>query len=341
MAAYTTIDDPEAYFQTVIWTGDGSDGRTITLPGDTNMQPDFIWSKNRGDGEDHCLMDVVRTFASGKAMRTNGHDEEGGVGTAARGWTEATSDGFTVEDGSSNANLVNDDGNTYVAWCWKESATSGFDIVAYTGTGSAHTESHSLSAVPHLMIVKNRSDSDAWRVYHHGNTAAPETDYLVLNTTAATADDSAAWNDTAPTSSVFSVGTSDQTNENTDSFIAYLFSEIQGFSKFGSYTGNGNADGTFVYTGFRPAFVIQKATGATEQWTMYTNKTLGYNPDNNFIYPNANTAEQTDDEIDFLSNGFKWRSNSGRLNSSGGAYIYMAWAEAPLVNSNGVPCNAR
>ena len=361
MAVYTTIDDPSVYFQLVSWTGNGTDGRTITLPGSTDMRPDFIWVKNRTDAEDHCLMDVVRTFASGKAMRSNGGDEEGGVGTAARGWVEAASDGFTCEDGSSNANLVNASSDLYVAWCWKAgttsgitttganitpsaysfNTTSGISIIKYEGNGTDGTNTaHGLGAVPHMIIVKRLENVNYWAVYHHKNTSAPNTDYLVLNASDATGD-AGIWKDIDPTSVYFRTDNSTSVNASGEDMVAYLFTSIQGYSKFGSYTGNGYADGPFVYTGFRPALVIIKNTAASQNWTMNDNKRLGYNTDNNILFPNTTGADHTGDNIDLLSNGFKIRWDDGVNNTSGENFIYMAWAEAPFVNSSGVPCNAR
>ena len=361
MAAYTTIDDPSAYFQTVTWTGNGTDGRTITLPGDTDMQPDFIWVKNRTDGEDHCLMDSVRTFASGKALRTNGADEEGGVGTANRGWVEAASDGFTCEDGSTNANLVNDSSDAYVAWCWKAgttsgitttgaditpgaysfNTTSGISIIKYEGNGTDGTNTaHGLGAIPHMIIVKRLENVNYWAVYHHKNTSAPNTDYLVLNATDA-ASDAGIWKDSDPTSVYFRHDNSTSVNANGEDMVAYLFTSIQGYSKFGSYTGNGNADGPFVYTGFRPAFIMIKRTDSTGDWGIFDNKREGYNDETNRLKPNGNDAEEDDDFMDILSNGFKIRITSASINASGGAFIFAAFAEAPFVNSEGVPCNAR
>jgi len=342
--AYTSIDDPEAYFQTVTWTGNGTDGRTITLPGSTDMQPDFIWVKNRTDSEDIFIMDSVRTFASGKALRTNGSDEEGGVGTAARGWVEAASDGFTVESGSSNANLVNDDSDTYVAWCWKESATSGFDILTYTGNGSARTIAHSLSAVPHFIAVKRRdSHGNNYVVQHKGvDQSAPEDYTLALDNNAVRINETL-WNDTLGTSSVFSVGTAAGVNGSSNTYVAWLWSEKQGFSKFGSYEGNGNADGSFIYTGFRPALIFTKEIDATSSWMVFDSKRNGFNGDNPKLSFNDNGGDDgaAAGLVDILSNGFKIRSTSSEVGTSGNTYIYGAWAEQPLVNSNGVPNNAR
>ena len=192
------------------------------------------------------------------------------------------------------------------------------------------------------MVVKNRDSAVNWTVYHHKNTSAPETDRLLLNTTDATGDSDAEWNDTAPTSSVFSVGTGDSPNKSGDAIIAYLWTEKQGFSKFGKYEGNGNADGAFIYTGFSPSFVMLKEIDQTGNWCMSDNKRPGYNP-TNMVNANENGAQTTDgtNTIDHLSNGFKLRTTGSSSNTSDSTYIYIAFAEAPFVNSNGVPCNAR
>ena len=330
--AYTTIDDPSLYFQTVLYTGNGST-QDITLPGDTDLQPDLIWTKGRNIAAGSILTDSVRGVNRQLQAASNALEE-----TLTTVHTAFNSDGFSL---GSNGN-VNTDGNTYVGWCWKETATAGFDIVTATGNATAKTISHSLSAVPHVMISKEKSGSvNDWTVYHHKNTSAPETDSLILNETNATSDQNTHWNDTSPTSSVFTVGTGSVVNRDSSTYVYYLWSEKQGYSKFGKYTGNGNADGPFVYTGFRPALVIIKNTAASQNWTMNDNKRLGYNPDNNILFPNTTGADHTGDNIDLLSNGFKIRWDDGVNNTSGENFIYMAWAEAPFVNSSGVPCNAR
>ena len=334
MAAYTAIDDPEAYFQVKIYTGNGSTP-SITLDGDEDMQPDLVWIKNRDTTDSHCLFDAVRGAA--EVLHSDTTDAET---TDADTLTSFDSDGFAL-----GADVkVNTDTEAYVAWNWKESATAGFDIVAYQGTGSTRTISHNLSAVPHCILIMPRTNAGYGKsMYHHKNTAAPETDVLVLNTTAATSDNADYWNDTAPTSSVFTLDTLEAVNENggTRYYIAYLWSEKQGFSKFGSYTGNGDADGTFVYTGFRPAFFMVKRTDSTDYWGMFDNKKDPHNQVGGRFWANEGSAESTGQAMDFLSNGFKIRATNAYWNASGGTYIYMAFAEAPFVNSNGVPCNAR
>ena len=327
--AYTTIDDPEEYFNTVLWTGNGSN-RDITGVG---FEPNFTWIKQRNDVFSHVLGNSIS--GDNKFLVSSSESAES---TDSDKFRTFVSDGFQV--GTHNG--VNGNSNTYVGWSWKESATAGFDIVGYTGNGNARTISHSLSAVPSMMIVKSRSSANKpWGVYHHKNTSAPETDFLSLNNTNATADSSAFWSDTAPTSSVFTVGTSNDVNENGTTYIAYLFSEKKGYSKFGSYTGNGNADGTFIYLGFKPAFIIAKKTSSTSDWGIYDNKRNTFNVMDLRLKANSNGADDqsSDNNIDFLSNGFKHRTASGW--NAAATYIYMAFAENPFVTSTGIPTTAR
>ena len=339
MAVYTSIDDPEAYFRIKLYTGNATDDTGIVFDTtDTTMQPDFVWIKNRNSTNEHNLANSVA--GATKYLHSNLSQAET---TAANSLQSFDSNGFTVGE---NANF-NTNTNTYVAWCWKESADAGFDIVLYTGNGTDDTDiSHSLSAVPHFFMVKKRSDTSNWNCYHQKSNSSPEDGSLQLDETGVFYDDATQWSDEPPTSSVFTLGNSAQVNANTATFLAYLWSEKQGFSKFGSYTGNGNADGTFVYTGFRPALVIIKgaASGdgdAAQNWELYDNKRLGYNVDNDTLFPNTTAADNTADRVDILSNGFKIRVNSDGVNDNASTYIYAAFAEAPFVNSKGVPCNAR
>jgi len=336
--AYTTIDNPELYFQAKLYTGSGSI-QAITLDGDEDMQPDLVIQKDRGNVRHHNVYDSVRGVKA--RLRADATNAEY-TADATNGFDSFDSDGFTLEADSSSLG-TNEDTEDYVAWCWKESATAGFDIVQFTGNDTARTISHNLSAVPGLIICKNPSEGAAeWPVYHHKNTTAPETERLFLSGTQATLDNATFFNDTAPTTSVFSVGTSSDINGNTNSIISYVFAEKQGYSKFGSYTGNGNADGPFIYTGFRPAFLITKRTDGVAGWSVKNNKTDPENPVDRALFANATDAEATDQYIiDFLSNGFKIRDSSAGVNGDGSTYIYTAFAEAPFVNSNGVPCNAR
>jgi len=329
--AYTDIDDPSAYFQTTLYTGNGSN-RDITGVG---FQPNFTWIKQRNGTFSHVLGNSVsgdNKFLVSSATQAESTDSDK--------FRTFVSDGFQV--GTHNG--VNGSSKTYVGWSWKESATAGFDIVAYTGNATGgRTVAHSLSAVPAMMIVKNRAASIKWAVYHKNNTAAPETDHLKLNSTDPTEDDDSTWNDTAPTSSVFSLGGSTSTNGDGTAYIAYLFADVQGFSKMGSYVGNGNVDGAFVHTGFKVGWVMIKKTDGSENWKIWDNKRPGFNDLN--YQQNVNAAEAESDSsnnrLDLLSNGFKMRGSGDTFNSSGGNYIYMAFADQPLVTSTGVPATAR
>jgi len=331
MAAYTTIDDPEAYFQVKAYAGTGS-AHSLTFDGDTDMQPDLVWIKNRGSATNHEVADSVR--GADLLLKTNDTDAEQSIATKI---TAFNSDGFSVGTDSN----VNESGKGQVAWCWKESATAGFDIVSFTGNETTRTVAHNLSAVPHFMLMKSLLTA-GWGVYHQKMSSTPAEDYLYFNTYDVIGDSVNFWNDTVPTDSVFSLGASGVTNK-TGAMIGYLWSEKQGFSKFGSYIGNGNADGTFIYTGFRPAFVITRDPGNGENWPIFDDKRDGYNVNKVLLYTNTTTEDTTTgaNQIDLLSNGFKCRSSNNNTNRGAATFIYMAFAEAPFVNSNGVPCNAR
>ena len=333
MAAYTTIDDPTAYFKVQLYTGNGSANHAITFNDtDTDMQPDLVWIKNRDATDEHCLFDAQRGATKVQ------HIKAGGEITDTDTLDSFTSDGFQV-DADVKVNTNTED---YVAWCWKESTTSGFDIDLFDGTGATRTEAHGLSAVPHFWVISRLDEADGsrWCVYHHKNTDAPETDNLQLSTDAATVDVTR-WNDTAPTSSVFSLSDDTSVNGDGGEFSAYLWTGKQGFSKFGTYEGTGNADGAFVYTGFRPAFVMMKCIDSSgTDWNIWDNRRPGYNP-NYYLPPNKNLAEVTAHELDLLSNGFKARANNNDQNKAANTYIYMAFAEAPFVNSEGVAGCAR
>jgi len=225
--------------------------------------------------------------------------------------------------------------------------TAGFSIVTYSGTGSNATVGHGLGAIPEVMLVKERTGSaNDWAVYHHKNTSAPETDYLILNENNATADGNTTWNDTAPTSTVFSIGTGSTTNRSGSTYVAYCFVGKKGYCKFGGYTGNGNANGTFVYTGFKPAWVMVKVTNDGDNWHIIDNKRDPFNSMDSHLFANLNTVETTTSSYDFdmLSNGFKPRSTNNAFNASTKPYVYMAFAENPFVaNDSGtvVPSTAR
>jgi len=335
--AYTTIDDPGLYFNTKLYTG--GNGSATTISG-LSFQPDMVWCKGRSYTGVHAIMDDQRSGANGYGwLRSGSTDAENN--TSGRGNVSSwTSDGFVLSADSWGA--ANYGTNTHVAWCWKESATAGFDIVTYTGDGSGRTLSHSLSAVPSMIIHKERgADGENWPVY---TKTLDEGNYLMLSTTAASAASSTLFNDTAPTSSVFSVGADAGTNGDGKTYVAYLFAEKQGYSKFGSYVGNNNASGPFVYTGFKPAFILIKNTTTADQaWFIFDNKRdVAGNENNNYLIPSSSAAErgETGNGLDMLSNGFKLRSTGGFINDTG-TFIYMAFASNPFVSSTGVPACAR
>ena len=344
--AYTTFQ-PKDYFNTKLYTGDGNATNAITGVG---FQPDWVWIKNRGTTARHVLFDAVR--GSQKALFSHLTDAE--QSTNQYGTLNSfDSDGFTVADGSSSGERTNNSSENYVSWNWKASGTSGssnsdgsisstvsandtagFSIVKYTGneTGT-RTIGHGLGAVPKAMIIKQITDDSLnWVVYPHSIGA---TNQLLLNNENVESTSSAYFADTTPTSSVFSLGGNHNVNQNSKDFIAYCFAEKSGYSKFGLYEGNGSADGSFVYTGFKPAWILIKGKGTTEYWHMYDNKRVGYNAagGNRRLIPGLNNAETTTIDIDILSNGFKQRATFGNQNASGGSYIYMAFAEEPFATS--------
>ena len=353
--AYTTIDDPSAYFQTVLYVGNAT-ARSITFDGNTDMQPDLNWTKVRNSGTYHNLADSVR--GATKQIYSNVSDAEASATDAI---TSFNSNGFSIgSNGDVNANTKN-----IVSWNWKAgtsftndasatgigsidssgsvSTDAGFSITSYTGTGSAGTIKHGLSVAPSMVIIKNRDDGQSWRV---GVTSIGFDKYLGLNGTGASTSSSGMFNNTAPTTSVFSVGSDGSTNASGEKCIAYCFADVKGYSKFGSYTGNGNNDGAFVYTGFKPAWFLIKSSSNAEQWEMVDNKRNTINPLNLLLYPDQGVAEftgSTGDRLhcDFTANGVKLRGNASSANGNGLTYIYMCLAESPFVNSNKVPNNAR
>jgi len=344
--AYTTIKKPSDYFNTKVYTGTGS---SLALTG-VGFQPDWTWIKRRNGTAYHWLIDAVR--GSTKAIYSNGTEAEQ---TQSQGITSFDSDGFTLGTNSD----VNGSSDTYASWNWlgangtasntdgsitstvSANTTSGFSIVSYTGTGANATVGHGLGVAPKMIIVKDRSAAKNWTVYHIG--VGNDKDILLDVTN--TENTSTAWNNTTPTSSVFSIGTLGNVNTSSNNYIAYCFADVQGYSKFGSYTGNGNADGTFVYTGFKPAWILIKHSGGGtaggESWNLQDVKRSTYNPSIISLFPNTTDADNstTNNSLDILSNGFKVRTVDNRLNNSGATYIYMAFAEEPLVGDN--PATAR
>ena len=359
MAAYTTIDDPEAHFQCKIYTGNSST-QSITLDGDTDMQPDMIWFKMRSHADNHVMIDSVR--GTNKAFYPDIQDAET---TQTHYFTSFDSDGF----GLGNSGIMNTSSRTYVGWCWKAggSASSnsnganitsnvsantdaGFSIVSYTGdnNGASSTIGHGLGETPDLVILKPRSYAGAmwWAQKNRSNKV------LEVSATNAEADPSSSFGGgglkySTFTSTVFggTAGTSnaDLFNENNQTYMAYCYKEKQGYSKIGQYVGNGDAtNGPFVYTGFKPAFLIIKEANGSDVWAMYDNKRIGYNTANYTLEADGNGSEGTaTGRMHLLSNGFRITYNWTPINTSGQTYIYMAMAESPFVNSKSVPNNAR
>jgi len=346
--AYTTIDDPTIYFNTVLYTGDGNNGRTVTGVG---FQPDWVWAKERSDSSSHKLSDSVR--GATKEIESN---NSGAEGTNSSGLQSFDSDGFTV--GTSVA--WNQSSQTMASWNWKAggsassntdgdvtasvsaNTTAGFSIVKFTSSSSsgAMTVGHGLGATPQVVIVKDIGASGNWQTYFEGIGTANQ-QYLKLNDADAVANYSGLWG-AGMTNSVIGIGVGVAVDAN-ESDIAYCFAEKKGYSKFGRYTGNGNADGAFIYLGFKPAWILLKYD-AISNWIMFDNKRSPFNPVDDFFYANESDSEDTGSstvQCDFLSNGFKIRGTANAVNGSSNEIVFMAFAEAPFVNSNGVPCNAR
>ena len=346
--AYTTINKSGDYFNTKLYTGNGS---TNAITG-VGFQPDLTWVKVRSTAAYHVLQDAVRGATGTANYSMISASAASDVSDAI---TSFNSDGFSL--GTDSNARSNANGETQVAWNWlgangtaantngdiastvSANTTSGFSIVSYTGTGSNATVGHGLGSTPKMIIVKNRSGTQGWGVYH---ASLGNTKYLQLNAADAAGTASTFWNNTTPTNQVFSIGTSGWVNDSGSNYIAYCFAEKQGFSKFGSYVGNGNADGTFVYTGFKPAFVLTKySTSTSGWWQILDNKRDVYNPTSHALFANVNDSEYnlSNYHTDYLSNGFKLRNTLAGGNASGGTYIYMAFAEEPLVGDN--PATAR
>jgi hypothetical protein len=354
--AYTNIDDPSAYFQATTYTGAGADTE-VTNSGNSDLKPDFLWIKNRTADYGHFVVDSNRNISYEQNSSNAPYLET--ESTAAennnQNWmASVNTDGFTT---GISEHINNNSGSAYVAWQWKAnggttasntdgSITStvqanqdaGFSIVTYTTAGSTATIGHGLGAKPDVILLKKRNGAIGWLVRH----VSTGTSYLSLNSTAAAVSNPAAtWTTTEPTTSVYSIGTSTDVNIDGGEYVAYCFASKQGYSKFGKYVGNANTNGTFVYLGFKPAFVMVKRSDGTSDWTILDNKREGYNVINKRLVANSTAAEATYNVLDFVSNGFKFRDGDGIWNGSGSDYIYMAFAENPFTTSTGVPTTAR
>ncbi len=359
--AYTNIDDPSAYFQTALYTGNAGN-QTITNDGNSDLQPDVVWIKSRTFTSVHLLQDSTRGD-NGTVyyyLQPDSNAAEA-VQTDGDGITSLNSDGFSL--GFGNSNSWNQSGNTYVGWQWKANGgttssntdggvtstvqvnqDAGFSIVTWTGDGGNETIGHGLGTTPQVIITKDRDSANNWNTYHHKtNDSAPYNYPVQLNLTV------------SASLATGSFGTSSSDiNSNTfylkywynysGDMIAYCFAEKQGYSKFGKYVGNGSTNGSFIYTGFKPAWVMVKQSNTARNWQIFDNKRDGYNID----YMPRLKADTADAEVansgasmDFVSNGFKLRTDQTGANQSGGTYIYMAFAENPFTTSTGIPTTAR
>ncbi len=342
--AYATINKSTDHFNTVLYTGDGTSSRGIT---GVEFQPDWVWLKARSKANSHILIDAVR---GQKRLRS---DTTGAEADVSSEFISFDTDGFTVTENA--ANEMNNNSTTYAAWNWKANGagsanndgsitstvsvntTAGFSVGTYSANATAGaTVGHGLGVAPDMLIVKVRNNSNNWGVYHKkvGATKA-----LYLDSTSGETTDG--WlNNTAPGNDVFTLSGGNYGNASGYNLVFYAFTEKTGYSKFGSYTGNGNVDGTFVYTGFTPAFVMTKRSDSTSDWLICDNKRPGYNVINKKLFPNQSQVEDSYDSFDFVSNGFKIRSSGSGHNASGGTFIYMAFGQS-IVGSNNIPATAR
>ena len=333
-------EEPADYFNTVLYTGTGSAPLAITGVG---FQPDWIWLKRRSATSNHHLFDSVR--GTDKFLQSSTSDAEQ---TGSNNIDSFDSDGFTLNATSATNPAENNLNSTYVAWNWlaggsassnsngsitssvSANTKAGFSIVSYTGNGSAGaTVGHGLASAPELFINKRRSQSDPWQTYVASLGA---TKRLELDATSAAITSTASFNDTEPNSSVFTLGSGGYGNASSATYIAYCFHSVDGYSKVGTYSGNGSSDGSFIYTGFRPSWVMTKRIDSTGGWVIVDNKRNTHNLVNNYLRPDSSTNELTANVSDFLSNGFKLRSTTH--NESGSSYIYLAFAEQPFKYSN-------
>jgi len=352
--AYSTISKPSLHFNTKLYTGNGGTNAQTGV----GFQPDWVWIKSRSDTSNHRIYDAVR--GGTKTLYSNLNNAQG---TNSDAITSFDSDGFTLGGNAQS----NGNGLSLASWCWRAgtgqgssntdgsinttytsvNTTAGFSISQYTGTGSNATVGHGLGAVPQVVLIKELNGTNNWLMSHQPLSASlgDYTRFMTLNSgSAVSGAGNVVFQSSAFTSSVFNVGTSAGSNGSGQNYIAYCFAEKTGYSKFGYYTGNGNADGTFVYTGFKPAWILLKRSNSSgTSWLLYDNKREGYNVDNDHLQANGNNAEGTSDDLDILSNGFKMRTSGSGENGSGNTYIYMAFAEEPLVANVGasIPATAR
>ena len=344
--AYTTIDDPTLYFNTVLYAGTGSEQ---TVSG-VNFSPGLTWLKSRSNGQPNVLSDSVR--GGNKQLYSADTQAETTYGQYLKSFN---SDGFVLGTDSG----INQSSQTFVSWNWKAggsasnntdgnktislsvNTTAGFSVGTYAGTGQDSTIGHGLGAVPDWLMIKNRSSgSRKWQLWHNGLTGTNK--YLAIDRSDAELTDSASWDNTAHSNTVWNTYGSGEANQNGENFVCYAWTSIQGFSKFGSYTGNANANGPFIYTGFKPAWIMTKQINGGSSWIVHDNKRDPINPiDEFFTVEEPDAAGTLANSYDLCSNGFKVRTSNGDRNSSGDSFAYWAFAESPLVNSEGIPNNAR
>jgi len=350
--AYSDIKDPSAHFQTKTYTGTNN-SNALTNDGNSDLKPDFIWIKRRDSNNGHQLLDSTRGVDKILGSELNSAET-----TLANRLSSFDTDGFTVE---SSSGAFNASGEPFVAWQWKANGgttssnttgtitstvqantDAGFSIVTWAGTASTATIGHGLGVAPKVVLVRARDKNvpTSWIMFHKDGSTSDD-DYLILQGTFAKNSQAGLWNNQYPSSTVFGIANDFWVNSASTNYLAYCFAEVEGYSKFGKYVGNGNANGSFVYTGFKPAMIILKRTDATNNWLIYDHKRSGYNPKQDKLYPDDASAEDASTtSVDLLSNGFKLRASSASQNASGGTYIYMAFAENPFV-AGGIPTTAR
>jgi len=353
--AYTNIDDPSAYFQVKLWTGNAGTN-AITLDGNSDMQPDFMWHKEQYDTNGWHQFDSSRGAAKYLATQSTAAE-----GTYSGYLNSFDSNGFTAGPGDSS---MNSSGTAQCSWMWhcnggttssntdgsitstvQVNQDAGFSIVTWAGTASTATIGHGLGVAPKVVIIRARDKGvpTSWIVFHKDGSTSDD-DYFILQGTFAKGTQAGLFNNQYPSSTVFGVANDFWVNSASTNYLAYCFAEKQGYSKFGKYIGNGNGNGPFVYTGFKPAFVMVKRSDSAGSWFILDTKRSPSNLADLYLSPNANSAESnylSAFQLDIVSNGFKLRTSYAETNASGGSYIYMAFAENPFVTSTGVPTTAR
>ena len=341
------ILDPRLHFQVQTWAGNGGNDVEVgdTLPVDLTSTGFMQWVKNRTNAAEHDIADDLRLSGATHAII---YPDSSLVESASGEIDAPSSDHMKMN----NALRTNHASNNYVGWCWvgdtyggssnsngtitatvNANATAGFSIATYTGTGANATVGHGLSAAPDMILVKCRDATRSWKVYHSSIASDPATDRLQLDTDAALYDDATQWNDTVPSATVFNLGSHEDANGDGDAFVAYCWTEVLGYSDFGSYLGTGDADGPFVYTGFKPAWIMVKRVNTTGNWVIFDNKRSPINPRALQLHPNLTNADGAGNDQDFSANGWKVKTTGSDVNGSGGTYIYAAFAEHPFGGS--------